>query len=442
MTKTKTTKRALLASVLSLLLCVSMFVGTTFAWFTDEVSVTGNKIVAGTLDIELWKSTYNDWMDQPGEEGYAEENITDSTEPIFNSELWEPGYLDYTNLTVKNVGTLNAKIQAYLVPVEEVGKLAEVIDVYVAYIPFADNYDSYTIRDFFNGKYVLPWGGGMNMFDTYVENVGTLKDVIENGVNLSIYKDADAVITPNDNYQICIALKMRENAGNEYQGEAAGEFDIKIVATQATVEEDGFDDQYDANATYPVVNMKQLTEQLDNENVKEVNITGGRFNKTVEVPTGKTLTSENGTFIPENKYASAVDVKPGANIVLNGGTYMSSGQQIINSQSAESTVTINDGTYEGSCLIWNGGTSDVIINGGTFDLWCITVVDTSTTCKLTINGGTFELDSVSGNSYNGFTAGTSAPIVINGGTFNQDPTNWVAEGKTAVDNGDGTWTVQ
>ena len=37
----KTQKRhALLMSALSLLLCVSMLVGTTFAWFTDEV-VTG-----------------------------------------------------------------------------------------------------------------------------------------------------------------------------------------------------------------------------------------------------------------------------------------------------------------------------------------------------------------------------------------------------------------
>ena len=51
----KTQKRhALLMSALSLLLCVSMLVGTTFAWFTDEVTSGMNTIAAGNLDVELY----------------------------------------------------------------------------------------------------------------------------------------------------------------------------------------------------------------------------------------------------------------------------------------------------------------------------------------------------------------------------------------------------
>ena len=38
MTKKKSTKRALLTSALALLVCVSMLVGSTFAWFTDHVT--------------------------------------------------------------------------------------------------------------------------------------------------------------------------------------------------------------------------------------------------------------------------------------------------------------------------------------------------------------------------------------------------------------------
>lgn len=38
MTNAKMTKRALLSSAVSLLLCVSMLLGTTFAWFTDTVN--------------------------------------------------------------------------------------------------------------------------------------------------------------------------------------------------------------------------------------------------------------------------------------------------------------------------------------------------------------------------------------------------------------------
>ena len=46
----KQTKRALLASVLSLVICAAMLVGTTFAWFTDSVTSGRNTIVAGNLD--------------------------------------------------------------------------------------------------------------------------------------------------------------------------------------------------------------------------------------------------------------------------------------------------------------------------------------------------------------------------------------------------------
>ena len=47
MTNTKSTKRALLASVMAMLLCFSMLLGTTFAWFTDSAASGSNVITAG-----------------------------------------------------------------------------------------------------------------------------------------------------------------------------------------------------------------------------------------------------------------------------------------------------------------------------------------------------------------------------------------------------------
>ncbi|MBQ7661081.1 MAG: hypothetical protein IJS44_03410 [Clostridia bacterium] len=44
MTNTKVTRKALLLSAMSLLLCISMLLGTTFAWFTDSVTSSGNRI--------------------------------------------------------------------------------------------------------------------------------------------------------------------------------------------------------------------------------------------------------------------------------------------------------------------------------------------------------------------------------------------------------------
>ena len=49
----KTVRKALWMSVLSIALCLTMLVGTTFAWFTDTASTAVNKIQAGTLKVIL-----------------------------------------------------------------------------------------------------------------------------------------------------------------------------------------------------------------------------------------------------------------------------------------------------------------------------------------------------------------------------------------------------
>ena len=91
MTSSKNTKRALLASVLSVALCCAMLIGSTFAWFTDSVTNTGNRIQAGNLEIDLL-------MDKAGNGTYT--SIADGEGDIFNEAqiaqnsnetLWEPG---------------------------------------------------------------------------------------------------------------------------------------------------------------------------------------------------------------------------------------------------------------------------------------------------------------------------------------------------------------
>ncbi len=94
--KKNTTKRALFSSIVSMLVCVSMLLGSTFAWFTDSVTVANNQIVAGNLDIELYHSNRVD-TDQKVE----------SDTPLFDDvTLWEPGAVAYENLKITNEGTL------------------------------------------------------------------------------------------------------------------------------------------------------------------------------------------------------------------------------------------------------------------------------------------------------------------------------------------------
>ena len=118
----KSTKKALALSVISLVVCVSMLVGTTFAWFTDSVTSANNKIVAGNLklDLSVLETDNTTWT-----------SVKESKAPIFNYTNWEPGYTEVKILKVSNLGSLALKWKATFKSAEPLGKLANVIDVYV-----------------------------------------------------------------------------------------------------------------------------------------------------------------------------------------------------------------------------------------------------------------------------------------------------------------------
>ena len=105
MNRKNATRNAFFTSVLSLLLCVSMLVGTTFAWFTDEVVSGMNTIAAGNLDVELLAK---DGAVKPDTELFK---LVDAQG---NDTWWEPGMVVYENLQVANVGTLALKYQMTL----------------------------------------------------------------------------------------------------------------------------------------------------------------------------------------------------------------------------------------------------------------------------------------------------------------------------------------
>ena len=220
MTKQKSTKRALLLSALSLLMCVSMLIGSTFAWFTDSVTSSGNIIKSGTLDVTM------EWAD--GTKAVPADDSNEWTDAskgaIFNSELWEPGYTEVRHIKIANEGTLALKYQLNIIANGEVSKLADVIDVY--YVdPAVQVADRTALTD--------------------ANKLGTLTDVLAN-----ISTTASGNLKAGDKDTITLALKMQESAGNEYQDLAIGsDFSIQLLATQLTSESDNFNNQYDADAT-------------------------------------------------------------------------------------------------------------------------------------------------------------------------------------------------
>ena len=348
MTKTKSTKRALLLSALSLLMCVSMLIGSTFAWFTDSVTSSGNKIVAGTLDIQLL-------MDADVNGTY--DDISESTSPIFgegsiaqnnNAEtLWEPGKTQVAYLAIKNNGNLDLKYTVGL-NVQNVSKnLYEVMEY--AIVPDADA----------NNK-VTAWNGGNSVV------VGTQS--VSGDVELKV----------GETHYFALAIHMDELAGNNYMGGEVN-FDLTVLATQLTSESDSFNNQYDKDATYtiPVNSTNELVSSF--ENMTEATIfdatgvsldvdtvgttTGGMIVPTFSIPTGATVKGaefkiESASMISAEKTAVsdtvifdecaivtadavAGDGVPAMALVGEMGTTVSSTKYVFNNCTFEGYVMLN-----------------------------------------------------------------------------------------------------
>ncbi len=214
MTNTKTTKRALFASVISLLVCISMLVGSTFAWFTDSASTGVNKIQAGTLDVDL-----------QDEDGNSLEGKTLTFRDVNeNSDiLWEPGCTFLTQgFKVVNLGNLAFRYKIVITGLDGDSELLDVIDFSIVTedeLPAALEGRSYTD---FEGVWQVIFG--------------------EDGKAELVQTQAPSSKT------MYLMAHMDEDAGNEYQGLSLEGIGITVYATQDTVENDSFGDQYDKDA--------------------------------------------------------------------------------------------------------------------------------------------------------------------------------------------------
>ncbi len=194
MTKQKSTKRALLLSALSLLLCVSMLIGSTFAWFTDSVTTAGNTIQSGTLLVDLVDANDNSL------EGKVLKFVDQDA-----NDLWEPGCTyKLEEVYVANKGSLALKYEIAINGITGDAKLLEAIE--------------------------------------WTVTVG--------GVETKL-ADLNGYLLPNTKTEaIVLSGHMKEEAGNEYQGLMVEGISISVLATQYTYENDSFDNQYDKNAVY------------------------------------------------------------------------------------------------------------------------------------------------------------------------------------------------
>ena len=199
----KATKRALLTSVMALVMCVVMLVGTTFAWFTDTASTGVNKITSGNLHVEI--------QDKTGEKIENLEWVKENGDVIANQEgiLWEPGctYL-LTPFKIVNTGNLALKYKIAITGLDGDADLLKVI------------------------KFTYKTEDG-NVFDMAAEGHLTAKGTDGAATKL-----------------ITVTAEMDKLAGNEYMDKTLEGVKFTVYATQDTVENDSFNNLYDKDAQY------------------------------------------------------------------------------------------------------------------------------------------------------------------------------------------------
>ena len=376
MTK-KNTKRALLLSALSLLMCVSMLIGSTFAWFTDSVTSAGNKIQAGTLKIDLEVLQDGVWT-----------SIKEDKAPLFNYDKWEPGYVDVKILKVENEGSLALQWKAKFVSSVQLSILADVIDVYV--LPSATELTYPADRDL-----------------TGYTKVGTVADFV-NKIEETTKGTLTAMGTEGSVSYLGIALKMQEEAGNDYQGVDLGAFDIQIIATQLNSEEDSFDKDYDVEAPLDFVsvsNVNELKIALTNEeehilltdNIVVDETFNINYNANID-GAGYTLNRTDGTaLVTADSSAPAIytgvvfTVKAGntltlENIVVDGGAVWTGDINPILKRG-----TVNTGVTATGALVVTEANAHIILGEGAIlqnNAGANAVnLGTRTGGKLTVNGG-------------------------------------------------------
>lgn len=260
--KSKTTKRALLLSVLSLLVCVAMLIGTTYAWFTDSVTTGVNSITSGTLDIDVVDAS-----------GNSVSTLSFVNKDGSSDILWEPGATFELDKSFKiiNKGDLYLKYKVELTAFTGDTELLNAIDLTVN----GQDWDSF-------------WA-----------------------------TQSDLPLAPNaDSGELTVSGTMSKEAGNEYMGKTLNAVEIKVYATQQTAEFDSISDLYDKDATYPVSTADELVDAIQNGKVASLieDVSLNKIDLTNGINEDVAIDANGHKITTSDSYA--VEVTPGKNVTL------------------------------------------------------------------------------------------------------------------------------
>ena len=345
MNNKRATKRALLTSVMALVMCVVMLVGTTFAWFTDTASTGVNKIQAGNLDIEV------EYRTTAGGDWKTLDNATD----LFGAAgtLFEPGHTRVVELRITNAGNLALKYKIGMNVVSEQPGTNKVGNPYKLsnYLKVATT----LIQSGPTGDYLTDQvAAAMEslIFQRDASYIWTARDFANFELEIAGNGNVHS-LQPGEMQFLGIKVYMPESVGNEANAistkkAASIEFGLNILATQYTTESDSFGTQYDEDATYPVV---------DNEGLKNA-IGSATDGSTVDIASGEYTLSDPAA-------TSKTEIPAG--VTIAGAGKDKTTLNVGNDKIAKDNVTLKDMTIKGSGSQGTGGTLNINGNNTTIE---------------------------------------------------------------------------
>ena len=232
-------KNILLGAIAAIALCVCTLVGATYAWLTDTAVSSNNVVKSGSLTVGVEYSLDGEtWRDLKG------------ADDLFKDIIWEPGYTKVIALRITNKGNVALK---YSYGINFVGETAGT----------NKSNEEYKLSQYLNCATAVPqaWNeeGDNTAATTYLAAMFKRENVnSENWLACTFEKLCEGVnsendLTPGQAIVTLLQIRMPETVGNEVNALTPDdvseiEMGIKVIATQASVEEDTFGKDYDEGA--------------------------------------------------------------------------------------------------------------------------------------------------------------------------------------------------
>lgn len=299
-------RHAFVCSVMSLLLCCAMLIGTTYAWLNDSVSSAENRIIAGNFGVTLYR--YEKYMDG----SYQYEDITNGKEPLFTG-TWEPGTEKELYFAVENKGTLDLKYEIGLIVRD--GGLADMLEYSIVSMD-TDETALLSVEDDQEEDVENEDTEDEGMWTSLASNSNAEDNsriqyvpIVEERI---LYKDepdtehetAEILILTEDSeidhkidhYKLVLKMNSFEDKDHakQYQNTAC-EIDLRVIANQYVEDESIAGEQYE-DESYQ--NLKEFTSHIYHMTVAELSATALSED---EEPEMEYCTSDTITAISKDK---------------------------------------------------------------------------------------------------------------------------------------------